>query len=235
MFKSVTLFLGKVFLKSPVVHHVSPKLVNVYFNNSKNLSPVILNLQNVSSVKFMINLRKGENVADEYILIALLDGTNNVELGVFESKKDAEEALSLLNIKVSSLGKFFAKWIATILIFIALFMVSKDVLILWSLSQDSLKQRANPQLTQPSNSQTQKGVVTPNNEVPAPVSQASPSTSANPVLTEEELMKLFEEAQRLTQAQGGSVNADMNSQGQGTAIPQNPNLTPADMFIQGLK
>ena len=60
---------------------------------------------------------------------------------MFESKKDAEEALSLLNIKVSSLGKFFAKWIATILIFIALFMVSKDVLILWSLSQDSLKQR----------------------------------------------------------------------------------------------
>ena len=67
MFKSCTLFLGKLFLKTPVVHHISPKLVNVYFENSKNKSPVILNLKNIATVKFVVNLRKGENIADEYI------------------------------------------------------------------------------------------------------------------------------------------------------------------------
>lgn len=243
MFKSLTLFLGKLFFKSPVVHHFSPKVVNVSFSNSKTNSPVILNLKNVSTIKFVVNLVKSANNPDEYSLIAVIDNSANIELGVFESKKEADDALLLLNIKISNLCKFFAKWAVSIISIIVLLMVAKDLVTI--IQTQGAQQVVSKQNTKALDDDAIRKVGNamggmsmpglPGQEqltAPAQAVQMAPvQAQQDPVLTEAELMDLFMEAQRLTAQQN-----QVYDQGQGN--PNQPVQQPksaADAFLDQLK
>lgn len=247
MFKSLTLFLGKLFFKSPVVHHLSPSLLNISFKNSKTINPVIINLKNISSIKFIVNLKKGNSVDDEYILVALIAGQPDIELGIFESRKEAEEALILLNIKISSLFKLFLKWIATLICVLFLLMLTKDIVSFMFNGSNSIQvNRENAQLdirkipdisgkdkAESKNSQNLKNSGQVSGIVEKNVSEAQQS----PVLSDEELIGLFNDAQKLTQSQGSNINISGDNPPLDNTENNTPqqNLSPADIFIKGLK
>lgn len=232
MLKSLTLFMGKLFFKSPVVHHISPKVVNVAFSNSKTNSPVVLNLKNVASIKFGVNLVKGANTPDEYSLVAMIDNSYQVELGVFESKKEADEALLLLNIQVSSLAKFFAKWIISIFVFVIVLMMAKDFITVLTHGSGN---RANTieSIYPAKKKEAPSKVETPVNPAAMGLPAAQvPAAPGAPVLTDAELMDLFNQAQKLTAQQNPTVYQD--NQSSLNDQPQVPK-SQADAFLDQLK
>lgn len=137
MFNFILMKIGQLFFKSPAIHTKPPKMIVMNFANAISSEPLILSLENITSVKFNVQLDSipNTNVSNPtvlYNIVATVDKNNNetktIKLISFENKKDADNALELLIYKLYSPLKRFYQTVLTIIFIILLAIFSKDLL-----------------------------------------------------------------------------------------------------------
>lgn len=255
MFNKVLVTVGKIIYKKPTVHTKSPKMIVSHFANSINPEPVIVNLENVNTVKLTTVLEKKDGVADLYKLNLTFKVTGQdseeICLAKFETKKEADEALYLLTYKLYSPFKGFFKTVATIIALFFLY-VFIDIVSFSNFSSGQLNMKEQAKVFQSMPIEMQKRMLElegmsmpkptvqemeqiPNNNQNSPV-QAIP---AAPVLSEDELKSLFEEATRLTREANESnqnLSVDVPNLGEQPEVnrSQGSYLTPGDAFLNKL-
>lgn len=250
MFNKFLVMAGKIIYKKPTVHTKSPKMIVSYFANSINPEPVIVNLENFHTVKLSTELEKKDGVADVYKLNLTFNvnrkDLEDVCLAKFETKKEADEALYLLTYKLYSPFKGFFKTLSTLLALLFVYIVI-DIVTFDSLSsaQVNVKDKAKMFQSMPVDMQKRmlelEGISVPQQPISEKTNnpQVKPTMSEPPVLSEEELKALFDEAVKLTnEANQGNPNLSTDSPNLGEQPEVNKKqgsfLTPGDAFLNKL-
>lgn len=255
MFNKFLVMAGKIIYKKPTVHTKSPKMIVSYFSNSINPEPVIINLEGFNSVRLTTELEKKDGVADVYKLSLKFNvigkELEDVCLARFETKKDAEEALYLLTYKLHSPFKGFFKALATLIALFFIYIVV-DIVTFDNLSstQANMKDKAKMFQSMPIDMQKRmlelEGISVPQQPISETTNnpQVKPTMpeqamSVPPVLSEEELKALFDEAVKLTNEanQGNSnLSVDVPNLGEQPKVTrkQGSFLTPGDAFLNNL-
>ena len=119
MFHWFNRLIAKTLMCSPSIGYIKPKVLNVYFKNSKDKKFTHVDLSECDVIDLNIVTEKNESNDNEFILFLNKDDLK-IELGVFENKKDAESALLDVRVKLFSIEKALIKFtiMATFLIFV---------------------------------------------------------------------------------------------------------------------
>ena len=215
--------LGGFYFTKPSVSYLPAKSVNVFFKNAINPKFLLLNLNDVSSIGFSIEVDQGD-VDNTYILVVEKNLTEKIELAEFNSREKAENAMELLRIKIFGIEKSIIKT-GLMLVFIVLILgLISDII-----------------LVQYSKAAIHREIADRAKILPAPNGTLVPQQGLSP----EEISRLLGEANRnaITQQQnqGGQATPDLAppvdatppSQG-ANEQPQEP-LSPGDEFLRQLQ
>lgn len=124
-------FLNKgigLFHTKPTVGYLQPKTINVYFKNAVKPKHILLNINHYDVCELDI-IQENKDNTNYFMLVADLKGQSStvLTLGVFESRKEAEEALLVLRNKLFGLDKKLVKFTSMILVIVVLLGLITDL------------------------------------------------------------------------------------------------------------
>jgi hypothetical protein len=103
MFKFLDKLLG-MFNNKPNVDYIAPKTINVYFKNSLEPTYILLNVSQYKFIQFEI-IQKKDGDDNVFSVVANLENVSDLELAIFETRKEAEDALLVLRNKLFAFHK----------------------------------------------------------------------------------------------------------------------------------
>ena len=121
--------LMSMIFNKPSVSLVKQRGINLYFSSSVDKRHVFLNLDDISSLEFVIRLVKNDS-SDTFELYAVKNVGKNeedVKVAIFDSKPDAEFALKVIKTKMFSPEKFIVKFSLVAFIVVFLWGIGVDI------------------------------------------------------------------------------------------------------------
>lgn len=211
--------LSNLYFTKPSVSYLPVKSLNVFFKNAKEPKFLFLDLKDVSSLSFEIEVVKGET-DNSYKLVAIKNTIERIDLAAFNSREKAENGLEIIKAKIFGVEKAIFK-----VSFMAIFVVFVLGLILDVLLVQFGKVMVQKELSNRAASQQMQ--FTPNG-----VPQLPQGLSA------EEINQLVEEVRNNIGMPPGVENpvpsAPNQPQAPQQAQPQAPS-SPGDDFLRSLQ
>lgn len=131
MFSFLNKVLGFIHSK-PTISYLQPKTINVYFRNSIKQKYILLNVNKYDYCELDVEqVKEGDN--NLFSLFVKLQKNNievanleKLELGLFETRKEAEEALLVIRNKLFAIDKTLVKVTGLVLVLIVLIGLIAD-------------------------------------------------------------------------------------------------------------
>lgn len=114
MFKVCHKILSSLLLTKPSIHYIAPKALNLYFRNALNSKYKMINLDHYDVLTIDTSVEKDANNNNLFKLWLKLEQHNNteaksIEVASFETKKELEDAVTILRNKLYSPEKSILK------------------------------------------------------------------------------------------------------------------------------
>lgn len=229
---------GKLCANKTNSYVLPAKTINLFFNNSIDKQFKIINLKSLSTIDFQISeIIEEEKV--QYQLFAILDNKseNILNIAKFATKVEAEEALLKIRVNLTKTSHGIIKAISITILLGILVGIIFNIVFLTSNSNNSFTAIESVSTNNSNNGSNQQYQATGPLPTAEEVERALPKIeqTGTPSISEGDLKQMFEQAQAQQNAGMNAPTSPQSQQQPTEQVPQEPQLSPADILLQGLK